>query len=253
MGLSASGRASIVVGGSLKIENTRAKLDHKQITGSIERLDPEFTLITNAKDGSSSIFGEKWKAEVGLYDKIYADATAPAFTEEDCPGISIDLGVKSKIYLGGISINFDDLGFQQFETFPSEKDTVEVLYMKKTKTTDLQDQFARICGMQDKVLTDVNQTAALYVGKEDGLYLVPANDPTIAEGVAFQYLPDVSDPLCIRDGYGGFLNTDGDEMDQFGMSSLRSSWLARCRPKQCGSHYSKLQEVNQVGLVYLLY
>ncbi|KAF5855292.1 hypothetical protein ETB97_009483 [Aspergillus alliaceus] len=155
------------------------------MTGSIERLDPEFTLITNAKDGSSS----------------------------------------------GISINFDDLGFQQFETFPSEKDSVEVLYMKKTKTTDLQDQFARICGMQDKVLTDVNQTAALYVGKEDGLYLVPANDPTIAEGVAFQYLPDVSDPLCIRDGYGGFLNTDGDEMDQFGMSSLRSSWLARCRPK----------------------
>ncbi|KAF5855301.1 hypothetical protein ETB97_009471 [Aspergillus alliaceus] len=265
--LSASKKSTIEVGGSLKIDHTRAKLDLKQLTGSIDGFRPGFTPIANAQGGSSSVtlsfglplglelgidaFGGKWRAEVGLYDKISAEATAQASAEKDCPGVSIDLGVKNKIYLGiptnpsiftidertllsknpicirTSSSNFNTLGLQQFETLLSEKNTAQVIYMKKPKTMDLQDPFTRIRGMQGKMLTDRNQTAALYVGKGDRLYLVPAYDPTILEGASFQYFPDISDSLFIRDGYGGFLNIDPEEMHSFGMSSLRSSRLTQ--------------------------
>ncbi|KAL2822685.1 hypothetical protein BDW59DRAFT_163667 [Aspergillus cavernicola] len=268
--LSASEKATLEVGGSLKIDHARAKLDLKQLTGHIDGLNPKFTPIANAKGGSASItlsfglplglelgidaFGGEWKVEVGLYDKIYADATAQASAEKDCPGVSIDLGVRNKVYLGipgkpyafiiddrkllskelpicigASSSNLDSaLGFQQLETLLSDNDAVEVLYVKKPKTTDrLQDPFTRIRGMQGKIFTDINQTAALYVGKEDRLYLVPAHDPTIADGASFQHFPDISDSLFIRDGYGGFLNIDPDEMNSFGMSSLRSSRLTQ--------------------------
>lgn len=77
----------------------------------------------------------------------------------------------------------------------------------------------------DNIITDINQTAVLFAGKEDRLYLAPYGDPDTAAGSPFASKPDASESVIIGDVYGRYLNYTPTEMNETGVSNLRSSRL----------------------------
>lgn len=76
----------------------------------------------------------------------------------------------------------------------------------------------------ESILTDPNNDAVLFAGKDDRLYLGPYGHPNLT-GIQFASRPDVSESVIGGDVFGGYINYNPEEMRQTGVSNLRSSRL----------------------------
>ncbi|GCB17143.1 hypothetical protein AAWM_00028 [Aspergillus awamori] len=102
-----------------------------------------------------------------------------------------------------------------------------------------------VTGFSYKIVSDVNQTAIMISGKEDRIYLAPYGDPDASSGAPFAVEAAASDSVLIGDVFGGYLNYNPTEMEQTGVSNLRSSRLTNI---PVGSKFIALAEVPTEGL-----
>ena len=82
-----------------------------------------------------------------------------------------------------------------------------------------------VTGFSYKLVSDINQTAIMISGKEDRIYLAPYGDPDASSGAPFAVEAAASDSVLIGDVFGGYFNYNPTEMEQTGVSNLRSSRL----------------------------
>ncbi|GLA65365.1 hypothetical protein AtubIFM56815_004397 [Aspergillus tubingensis] len=97
-----------------------------------------------------------------------------------------------------------------------------------------------VTGFSYKLVSDINQTAIMISGKEDRIYLAPYGDPDASSGAPFAVEAAASDSVLIGDVFGGYFNYNPTEMEQTGVSNLRSSRLTNV---PVGSKFIALAEV----------